>query len=84
MNTLFGLKVISSPLVPSEVQTVTFDPQHKCDAWATPAYRREIDAWLLKRFGRHEVAFMFDPRALGLSGGKMLAMNPKQFAILRI
>lgn len=84
MNTLFGLKVVSNPILPSELPNIRFDPQHKCDAWATPAYRREIDAWLLERFGTHEVAFMFDPKYLGIAGGPMFAMNPKHVAMLKM
>lgn len=82
MSTLFGMKVIQSPLLPSELPTLTFDPQQKC-TWATPEYRASMDAWLLKRFGMQQVSFMFDPRALGLGGGPMFAMNPKHIAMLR-
>jgi hypothetical protein len=82
MNTLFGLRVIESPLVPSELPTITFDPQRKC-TWATPEYRASVDAWLLKRFGTQQVSFMFDPRALGLPGGPMFAMNPRHAAMIR-
>lgn len=83
VNTLFGLKVVESPLVPSELPTITFDPQRKC-AWATSEYRASVDAWLLKRFGTQQVAFMFDPRALGLGGGPMFAMNPKHVSMLKM
>lgn len=82
MNSLFGFKVIESPSIPSELPVITFDPQRKC-TWATTEYRGSVDAWLLKRFGTQQVAFMFDPRAIGLMGGKMFAMNPKHVAMLR-
>jgi hypothetical protein len=82
MNSLFGLKVFQSPLV-QPVPVITFDPQHKCDAWATPAFRREMDAWLLNRFGTMEVGYMFDPRALGLPGDPSFVLNPKQVAMLK-
>lgn len=82
MSTLFGMKVIQSRLLPSELPTITFDPQQKC-TWATPEYRASMNAWLLKRFGTQQVAFVFDPRALEMAGGKMFAMNPRHMAMLR-
>jgi hypothetical protein len=82
-NNLFGaLKFIEHPLIPSELPVITFDPQHKC-TWATPAYRAEVNAWLLSRFGTQRVAFMFDPRAAGLVGGPVMAFNPKHAVMLK-
>ena len=85
MNSLFGFKVVEHPLLPSELPVISFDPLRKC-TWATPEYRASVDAWLLKRFGTQNVAFMFDPRALGLgnfAGGPMFAMNPKHAVMLK-
>lgn len=83
MNSLFGaIRVVEHPLVPSELPTITFDPQRKC-TWATPEYRASVDAWLLRRFGTQNVAFMFDPRAVGLLGGPTVAFNPKHAALIR-
>lgn len=86
MNSLFGFKVIESLVAPSDLPRITFDPQHKCDAWATPDFRRQMDAWLLKRFGTQRVAFMFNQRALGLAGftsGPTVVMNPQNAVMLR-
>lgn len=78
-----GIEIHSSPLVPSHVPNITFDPQRKC-AWATPEFRATMDKWLLDRFGSHAVAFMFNPRASGLGfGGPMAVLHPRHVAMLR-
>jgi hypothetical protein len=82
VDTLFGIKVRQSPLV-QPVPVLTFDPLRKC-TWATPEYRASVDAWLLKRFGTQEVAYMLDPRALGLPGDPTFVLNPKQVAMLKM
>ena len=82
MNTFLGLKIKTHPLLPSELPTITFDPQHKC-TWATPEYRASMDAWLLRRFGVKNVAFMFNPRAVGIDMDGGLFINPKHVAVLR-
>lgn len=85
MNTsndlLGGLPIHVSPLVPSELPVLTFDPLRKC-TWATPEFRGQMDKWLLDRFGKKAVAFAFNPRALGLRDGQMLFVSPKHAAML--
>jgi len=78
---LSGLPIHVSPLVPSELPVLTFDPQRKC-AWATPEFRAQTDKWLLDRFGTKSVAFMFNPRAIGLHGGNMFFVSPNHAAML--
>lgn len=83
MNDFMGMKIISSPYVPSELPVMTFDPLRKC-AWASEDYRAEMNAWLLGRFGMQQVAFMFNTRALlGYGGFDGLAVNPHHMAMLK-
>lgn len=78
-----GIEIHSSPLVPSHVPNITFDAKRKC-TWATPEFRASTDKWLLDRFGMHAVAFMFNPRASGLTfGGPMAVLHPRHIAMLR-
>jgi hypothetical protein len=81
MNTLFGMRVFESPLIEPEAN-VKFDPAHKC-TWATEAFRHEMNQKLKERFGTHEVAYMFNPRALGLGIDGGIVMNPRMIARLR-
>lgn len=83
MDSFMGMKVITSPLVPSELPVITFDPLRKC-SWADEDYRAEMNSWLLTRFGTQQVAFFFNTRALLGSGGfDGLALNPRHAAMLK-
>lgn len=80
---LCGIPIHVSPLVPSELPKVTFDPLRKC-AWASEAYRAEMNAWLLQRFGTETVAFMIDTKYLfGGLGGREVFISPKHAVLLR-
>lgn len=68
-----GLEIIESAMVPRDQPVIEFDPQRKC-LWATPQYRAEIDAWLLKRFGREPVIYNL---------GNALAIHPENAARVR-
>jgi len=78
MPSLFGVKIIESEHV-RPVPNVLFDPERKCDAWAPPAYRAQVDAWLLGRFGAHQVAYIFDSAATG----RGVLISPQHAAMLR-
>ena len=85
MDSLFdGIKIVTSPYVPSELPVVTFDPLRKC-TWASESYRAEVNAWLLARFGTQQVAFMFNTKHLFGSGGfEGFAINPRHAAMLKM
>lgn len=76
------LRVVQSSIVPSELPVMTFDPRRKC-TWASPEYSAQMDRWLLERFGKQAVAFMFDPRAIGLPGAPQMVISPQHMAMLR-
>lgn len=81
---LMGIPVHVSPLVPSRLPRITFDPQRKC-TWASEEYRAKINAWLFERFGDEAVAFFIDRRALGfgMRGGREVFISPSHAALLR-
>lgn len=82
-NNIGGIPFRVSPYVPSELPKITFDPQRKCE-WATEAYRAEMNAWLLQRFGAESVAFFIDTKYLfGGFGRRELFVSPKHAALLR-
>lgn len=82
-NNIGGIPIHMSPLVPAEVPKVTFDPQRKC-TWASEAYRAELNAWLLQRFGTEAVAFMIDTSYLfGGRGRREVFISPKHAVMLR-
>lgn len=79
MNTFFGIKVVESPHV-QPVPVLQLSPTFE---WCTPEFRAKTNAWLLERFGTMEVAYFFNPRALGLAGSPGVLLNPKQVAMLK-
>jgi hypothetical protein len=80
MDTFFGIKILPS----EHVQPVPVLQLHPDFPWCTPEFRAKTNAWLLERFGTMEVAYMFDPRALGLAGSPGFLMNPKHVAMLKM
>ena len=69
-NTLFGLPVITSSLIPDEVPKLSLHP----DAPVGDKFRAEMNQWLLDMFGTKKVAFVIN--------GKQFVIHPKNFAIL--
>lgn len=72
MNDLFGIKVISSPLVPGH-RTVYRVERH-------PIKKRRRQWHVVKR--QEPVAYMIDMAAAGLGGGQMIGLNPAHMAML--
>ncbi len=81
MNELFGLRVVSSPLCEQPVPV----RKHKKRRNQTEAYHRRVQKKWVKRFGikTEHVAFMINPRIVGLWGAPMLAMHTNDIAMLR-
>jgi hypothetical protein len=82
-DVLYGIPTEVSPMLPSELPVMSFDPAGKC-TWATSQFRRQMNAWLVERFGMQQVAFLMDTSLLtGSPDGRMLAMHPKHAGMLR-
>lgn len=63
MNTLFGMKVLTSPyILPAPVLQVS--PSFTA---CTDAFRAEMNQWLLDRFGTKDVAYVVDKNTLILN-----------------
>lgn len=59
-RTLFGMKVITSPLIPDEVPRIEVRDIKLRDGTSilTPAFRAEMNAWFLREFGTKQVAYI--------------------------
>lgn len=76
---LFGMRVIEHNLGP--IPKISISPSFK---WCSDQCRAEINAYLLEQFGTMQVAYIFDPAALGLySSNPVIALPPKMAALIR-
>lgn len=89
MLEMFGMKVISSPLVPKyRIEQIR---QHQQRRTQRKSYHDRINKKWLKRFGTRQVevgGYLINPNALrifGMPGGgqQVLVMNPEQLARLK-
>lgn len=73
--TLFGLRVITSDLVPDEVPKIQVRDIKLSDGTSilTPEFRADLNAWLLARFGKKQVAYV-------LGDGQAIAMSARMKA----
>lgn len=76
-----GMKVFEAPPPPPKLQVhdIKFSDGTSI---LSEDFRREMNAWLLGRFGFDERAYLFHDKAIQL-GHDTLIMNPKHIAMLR-
>jgi hypothetical protein len=71
-SSLFGVKVVSSPLV----QPVAKLSIRASFEWCTDEFRQEMDAWLKERFGAQKVAMV-------MPNANTMAVSPDVFDLLK-
>lgn len=72
MQTLYGMKVIESPLI-TEVPKLQLS--HDFNA-CSPGFKAEMNTWLRQRFGTYFPAYVI--------GGHTIVLHPKHAAMLRL
>jgi hypothetical protein len=78
---LFGLKVVESPLA----YLLVPNRKHKRRRWMSDKYHQRIQKKWTKRFGTHQepCAIFMSPRAVGLPMDDMLALPSGYVALIR-
>jgi hypothetical protein len=79
MNSLFGLRLIQSDIVPAEVARVSVRMVKLKDGTVitTPEFLARENAWYREQFGTRQVSFIFQGPL-----GNGLVINPKHAAML--
>jgi hypothetical protein len=69
-RTLYGMRVVASPLIPDEVPVLKLHPDFQ---WCTPEFRADFDRWALEMFGTKEVVFMLNDQQMFAMSKRMQA-----------
>lgn len=70
--TLFGMKVIVSPVI-QPVPVLQISPDFK---WCSDEFRAKHNAWLLERFGTKDVVYVMN--------GDTAVISPRHAAMIRL
>ncbi len=73
MNTLLGMKVVESPILPTHAPNFVLTPGD----YISDEYRAKRQAWCNDFFGMSPFFIIYDPSTIGLPGGPQIAAHPQ-------